>query len=92
MITLDIPISQQYSSQRGNIDDIDQYIEQYASDPNREWSWTDPLRESASSIINSFFGTSNMELNYLQSIKGLDDNQFREAIKSGQVKIGDRLL
>ena len=51
----------------------------------RPWSWTDPIREGAAGLVQSF-GPSDMETERLQSLIGLDDNQFIEAVRAGHVR------
>ena len=51
---------------------------------NRDWTWTDPLRESTAGVVQQLFRGSNMAIDRVQSLIGLDDEQFREAIRSGR--------
>ena len=50
----------------------------------RDWSISDPIREGTAGILHRF-DTSNMENERLQSLVGLDNNQFIDAVQSGRV-------
>ena len=52
----------------------------------RDWSFTDPLREGTANLVQSMFGTSNMENERLLSLVGLDDEQFIDAVRDGRVQ------
>ncbi len=52
--------------------------------PPREWRYYDALGEGFSSLIHRF-DTSNMENERLQSLVGLSDEQFADAVQSGRV-------
>lgn len=72
----------------GDFDDSDllQSFSQAAREFNRPWSFTDPLREGTANLVQSIFGTSNMENERLQSLVGLNDEQFIEAVRDGRVQ------
>ncbi|MBQ4432090.1 MAG: hypothetical protein II877_11355, partial [Synergistaceae bacterium] len=77
-ITLEVP---QLNSMGLNDDDpfFDYLRKRYPK--LREWGITDPLREGTADIVRGF-GTSNMENERLQSLVGLNDQQFIEAVRS----------
>ncbi len=58
---------------------------QKATEYNRDWSITDPLREGAADIVRGF-SPSNIENERLQSLVGLDDQQFIRAVQDGRVQ------
>ena len=87
---MDFTVKSLINHKRGNSEPVtlNQYILDSADNfkqNNREWSWTDPLREGAAGLIQQF-APSDMETERLQSLIGLDDNQFIEAVRAGHVR------
>ena len=76
-----------------SIDDDDfirRKVDEFASTLNinhnlRDWNWTDPIREGTAGVVHRL-DNSNMENERLQSLVGLNDAQFIEAVRSGRVK------
>ena len=65
--------------------DLLQLFEQKAREFNRPWSITDPLRAGGANLVHSYFDTSNMENERIQSLIGLNDEQFINAVRNGRV-------
>lgn len=87
-MNMDFTVNSPINNYRGDSDSLDSYILNSAvnfKQNNRDWNWTDPLREGAAGIIQQF-APSDMETERLRSLVGLDDNQFIEAVRNGIVR------
>lgn len=50
----------------------------------RAWHWSDPIREGVAGLVHRF-DSSNMETERIQSLIGLSDEQFIDAVQAGRV-------
>ena len=80
------------SPNREGIFDVNQYVTDILGTPEpRDWTWTDPLREGTAGIVRGF-RNSQIERERIQSLIGLDDNQFREAVRQGRASPHEAVL
>ena len=85
IFTVNTPIVDNGESIFDDNEIINQIAKSFNFNQLRSWNWTDPLREGAANVIHKL-DNSAMETERLQSLIGLDDNQFIEAVRAGRVR------